>query len=365
MICIHEFGDEIIGRFGLPYHERGVSIITLVVDTSVERVSALTGKLGKLPGIQVRSLLSKSPSQEPNMLPKVVSEGLTDFIPAERIEQLLRRSPAEAGEVRPIIAKSMRMERLELEEMAALLSVTDPALLEEMFDAARELKKNVYGNRIVLFAPLYIGNKCVNSACTADSGTDNDEVVRRTLDRRRAARRSGRPRQQGPQAPDPRLRRTSRLRGRRHRQRGRRQSTRPRRAGEIRRVNINCAPLDVEGFRTMKEVGIGTYQIFQETYHRATYAKMHPTAPSATTCGGSTALDRAMEAGCDDVGHRRAVRALRLAVRGAGPARHAIHLEEPFGVGPHTISLPAAPGRGIRGVNSTTHICQRRGFQEA
>jgi 2-iminoacetate synthase len=115
------------------------------------------------------------------MLPKVVSEGLTDFIPAERIEQLLRRSPAEAGEVRPIIAKSMRLQRLELEEMAALLSVTDPALLEEMFDAARELKKNVYGNRIVLFAPLYIGNKCVNSCMYCGFRKDNDKVERRTL----------------------------------------------------------------------------------------------------------------------------------------------------------------------------------------
>jgi 2-iminoacetate synthase len=97
------------------------------------------------------------------MMPHPVSDGLTDFIPATRIEELLNRPPALADEVRPIIAKSTALKRLSLEEMATLLSVTDPDLQEEMFAAARELKKHVYGNRIVLFAPLYIGNKCVNS----------------------------------------------------------------------------------------------------------------------------------------------------------------------------------------------------------
>ncbi|HNU69955.1 MAG TPA: [FeFe] hydrogenase H-cluster radical SAM maturase HydG, partial [Myxococcota bacterium] len=87
------------------------------------------------------------------------STGLTNFIPTEYIEELLKRPPATAGEVRRILAKSMDKKRLELDEMAALLSVTDPDLQEEMFQAARTLKKTVYGNRIVLFAPLYVGNK--------------------------------------------------------------------------------------------------------------------------------------------------------------------------------------------------------------
>ncbi|HOD07943.1 MAG TPA: [FeFe] hydrogenase H-cluster radical SAM maturase HydG, partial [Myxococcota bacterium] len=109
------------------------------------------------------------------------STGLTSFIPQDYIEELLARPQASAEEVRRILARSMDKKRLELEEMAALLSVTDPTLLEEMFQAARTLKKTVYGNRIVLFAPLYVGNKCVNSCLYCGFRAANKEVVRRTL----------------------------------------------------------------------------------------------------------------------------------------------------------------------------------------
>ena len=109
------------------------------------------------------------------------SEGLTDFIPAKLIEELLRRPPAEAGEVHEILAKSLARKRLELAEMAALLSVTDAELREELFAAARELKRTVYGNRIVLFAPLYVGNKCTNSCRYCGFRVENRQVVRRTL----------------------------------------------------------------------------------------------------------------------------------------------------------------------------------------
>ncbi len=109
------------------------------------------------------------------------SEGLTDFIPAPQIERLLEGPPAEPGCVREILRKSAGKQRLSLEEMAALISVTDPALQEEMFATARELKRVVYGNRIVLFAPLYIGNKCINSCAYCGFRSGNCEVVRRTL----------------------------------------------------------------------------------------------------------------------------------------------------------------------------------------
>ena len=109
------------------------------------------------------------------------SEGLTDFIPAARIEELLRRPPAEPAEVHAVLEKSLAKKRLELGEMAALLSVRDPALQEELFAAARELKRTVYGNRIVLFAPLYVGNKCTNSCLYCGFRVENRQVVRRTL----------------------------------------------------------------------------------------------------------------------------------------------------------------------------------------
>ena len=116
------------------------------------------------------------------MLLHPTSEGLTDFIPAAQIEELLQRPPAEAPEVRKILAKSLSKQRLELPEMAALLSVTDPALQQELFDAARLLKRTVYGNRIVLFAPLYIGNECMNDCQYCAFRRSNRDQIRRTLD---------------------------------------------------------------------------------------------------------------------------------------------------------------------------------------
>ena len=142
------------------------------------------------------------------------SEGLTDFIPAERFEELLRRPPAPAGEVRDVLAKSAAKKRLELPEMAALLSVDEPSLLEELFATARDLKKEVYGNRIVLFAPLYVGNKCTNSCAYCGFRAENAKVDATHPLQRGAARRGAGPDRQGPQTPGDRLRRASRLLGR-------------------------------------------------------------------------------------------------------------------------------------------------------
>lgn len=288
------------------------------------------------------------------MLPKVVSEGLTDFIPTERIEQLLRHPPAEPGEVRPIIAKSMCMKRLELEEMAALLSVTDPALLEEMFDGARELKKKVYGNRIVLFAPLYIGNKCVNSCRYCGFRRDNDKVERRTLtdDELRAEVRAlvskghkrlvidyGEHPDYGADVIANAVRTIYSA------------TTDSGDGGEIRRINVNCAPLDVEGYKLVKEAGIGTYQIFQETYHRPTYAKMHPYGPKSDFLWRLYGQDRAMEAGCDDVGLGALFGLYDWRFEAMGLLAHTIHLEETFGVGPHTFSFPRIKDASNRAID--------------
>ena len=268
------------------------------------------------------------------------SEGLIDFIPASRIQHLIERGPADAAEVRAVLAKSTAKQRLALEEMAALLSVTDPALQEEMFAAARDLKRTVYGNRIVLFAPLYIGNKCTNSCKYCGFRTANKEVVRRTLtdDELRAEVRAlvdkghkrlvidyGEHPDYGAEVIAHAVQVIYATKSAN---------------GEIRRVNVNCAPLDVEGFRKMKAVGIGTYQIFQETYHRPTYKAMHPTGNKSDFLWRLYGQDRAMEAGCDDVGLGALFGLYDWRFEALGLLSHAVHLEERFNCGPHTFSFP-------------------------
>jgi 2-iminoacetate synthase len=268
------------------------------------------------------------------------NDGLTDFIPAERIEALLVRPPAARAEVREVLAKSSAKQRLSLEEMAALLSVGDPDLLEELFAAARELKRTVYGNRIVLFAPLYIGNKCINACRYCGFRADNREIVRRTLTGEQlraevlALVAKGHKRLvidygEHPDYPAEVIARAV-------------ETIYATKAGtgEIRRVNVNCAPLDVAGYRLMKSVGIGTYQIFQETYHRPTYAVMHPRGRKADYLWRLYGQDRAMAGGCDDVGLGALFGLYDWRFEALGLLAHTIHLEERFGVGPHTLSFP-------------------------
>ncbi len=270
-----------------------------------------------------------------------ISASLPDFIPAEKIGALLKRPPATAGEVEAVLAKSMAKKRLELEEMAVLLAAEAPELRERIFDCARTLKKTVYGNRIVLFAPLYIGNKCVNSCRYCGFRAENTTgTLRRTLN-------------------EPELRAELEALERKGHKRlilvfGEHPDYTPEFMarcvktcydtkvghGEIRRVNINAAPLDVEGYRTLKAAGIGTYQIFQETYHRPTYAAVHPRGPKSDFLWRLYGLDRAQEGGCDDVGIGALFGLYDWRFEALGLLAHTIHLEQRFNVGPHTISFP-------------------------
>ena len=261
-----------------------------------------------------------------------------DFIDDRRIEEMLAAARPEPGRVREIIAKSLSKQRLEPEETATLLAIKDDALWADVFAGARQLKDAVYGNRIVLFAPLYIGDKCINNCQYCGFKSTNRDIVRKTLsdDELRsellALEAQGHKRLilvwgEHPDYSAEEMARVIRLvyetkNGR----------------GEIRRVNVNAAPLDVDGYRLLKSVGIGTFQVFQETYHHATYAKVHP----ANTRKGDylwrlSSHDRAMQGGVDDVGIG-ALYDWRFEVMGL--LAHTIHLEERFGVGPHTISFP-------------------------
>jgi 2-iminoacetate synthase len=267
--------------------------------------------------------------------------GATDFIDDQRLTELLATCRPDAGRIREIIAKSLAKEALSLEETAALVSTQEPQVVEETFEAARQLKRDVYGNRIVLFAPLYIGNHCLNDCAYCGFRRSNSQAVRRTLseveirNQVEALEKKGHKRLilvfgEHPDYDAHFIARCAEIV----------YQTKVGR-GEIRRVNINAAPLDHEGYRVVKEAGIGTYQIFQETYHHQTYSRMHPPhTRKGNYLWRLDGLSRALEAGCDDVGIGVLFGLYDWRFEVLGLVAHAIHLRSRYGVGPHTISFP-------------------------
>lgn len=279
-----------------------------------------------------------------------LSPGAVDFIDEEHLSGLLQRNPPAAAAVRTVLAKSLAKHPLDLAETATLLGTTDPQLTDEIFAAARRLKTEVYGNRIVLFAPLYIGNLCQNDCQYCAFRRSNRDAVRCTLgpDEVRAQvealEKSGHKRLILVFGEHPRYDAdfiADTARNVYATQVGR---------GQIRRVNINAAPLDVDGYQRVKAAGIGTYQVFQETYHHATYRRYHP----AGTRKGDylyrlDALSRAQQAGVDDVGLGVLFGLHDWRFEVLGLVAHARYLQERFGVGPHTISFPRVqPAQGVR-----------------
>jgi 2-iminoacetate synthase len=271
-----------------------------------------------------------------------------DFIDEDYLHGLLKRS-AEPAQIHDIIAKSLAKQALAVEETAALLTVTDPELLEQIFDAARQLKRDVYGNRIVLFAPLYVGSDCTNDCAYCAFRRSNREVVRQTLDEDElreqvlALERRGHKRlilvfgehpSYDPQFMAECVQHVYATRTGR---------------GEIRRVNLNAAPLDHDGYRIVKEAGIGTYQIFQETYHHETYGRMHPKGTRKSDyLWRLDGVARAMEAECDDVGIGVLFGLYDWRFEMLGLISHALHLQKHYNVGPHTISFPRLrPAHGV------------------
>ncbi|MCY2994531.1 MAG: [FeFe] hydrogenase H-cluster radical SAM maturase HydG [Planctomycetota bacterium] len=280
---------------------------------------------------------------------KKLSREAHDFIDDDYLRGLLGQ-PVDFGQVCETIAKSLSKEPLTVAECAVLVNTTDPELVESIFAAARQLKRDVYGNRIVFFAPLYIGNECVNDCAYCGFRQANVEAVRRSLNaveirsQVAALERSGHKRLilvfgehplYTPEFMAEAVRTVYSVKDGH---------------GEIRRVNINAAPLDHDGFKTVKEAGIGTYQIFQETYHHATYAQMHPWGtPKSDYLWRLDALDRAYESGCDDVGVGALFGLYDWRFEVLGLVTHARHLMDKFNCGPHTISFPRLrPASGVR-----------------
>ncbi|NDP20676.1 MAG: [FeFe] hydrogenase H-cluster radical SAM maturase HydG [Paludibacter sp.] len=265
---------------------------------------------------------------------------MTPFIDSEEIWNYINNIPSNKEKVIEIIAKSLSKKRLNLEEVAVLINTNDPQLINEIKEGAKTLKNNIYGNRIVLFAPLYIGNKCSNNCTYCGFRTSNNKAVRKTLNENEiiqeveALEENGQKRlilvygEHAQYTPEY-IAETVKI-----------AYSVKKGNGEIRRVNINAAPMEIEGFRTVKESGIGTFQVFQETYNREAYKTYHLSGKKSDFDYRLTSLDRAQEAGLDDVGIGALFGLYDWRFEVLSLVRHTNHLEACYNVGPHTISFP-------------------------
>ncbi len=265
------------------------------------------------------------------------------FIDERVIDEALRAaSTKDAGRVREILAKARDLGGLDMDEVAVLSSVSDPELLGELFTAAHDVKDAIYGARLVLFAPLYISNLCSNDCLYCAFRVKNKELERRALTQAEI-------RHEVELLVDQGHKRILLVAGESYPRQGgfgyvldsigtiydvKRGN------GEIRRVNVNVAPLTVEQFRDLKATGIGTYQLFQETYHRDTYRRVHVGGKKKDFDWRVTGMHRAMEAGIDDVGIGVLFGLFDWRFEVLAMLQHIHELERAFGVGPHTISLP-------------------------
>lgn len=271
---------------------------------------------------------------------KLPDVSMQPFIDDDEIWDFINQAKPTKEAVHAVVEKSLNKNRLTLAETALLLNATDPELIELIKQGARTLKERVYGKRIVLFAPLYVGNYCSNNCRYCGFKASNTTAVRKTLTKdelianvkaleehgqKRLILVFGEHRTYSAEFIADAVREVYKVKEKH---------------GEIRRVNINAAPFDIEGFKTIHESGIGTYQVFQETYHHDTYKECHPSGRKADYDYRLTALDRAMEAGIDDVGIGALFGLYDWRFEVLSLLRHVNHLEACYNVGPHTISFP-------------------------
>ncbi len=267
-----------------------------------------------------------------------------DFIKDDLIFDEIKRAEALAQDsetVKEIISKARLSEGLSTLETAILLCTKDKALEEEIFSCAREVKEKIYGKRIVLFAPLYVSNHCINNCVYCGYKNTNLEMPRRKLSQaelveeirilesmghKRLALEAGEDDHNCPL--DYILECIKTIYAQKFDN------------GSIRRINVNVAATTVAEYKRLKEAEIGTYILFQETYHAETYRKMHPAGPKNNFNWHTTAMHRAMEAGIEDVGLGVLYGLFDYRFDTLAMLHHAEELEKVFGVGPHTVSVP-------------------------
>lgn len=263
------------------------------------------------------------------------------WLDGELIERVVEAGKGHSKEeVQAILAKAELAKGLTSAEAAVLLQTEDPEIWEAIFKTARAIKERIYGTRIVLFAPLYLSNYCVNG-CTYCGYHQGSSICRRKLSQEeiaeevRALEELGHKRLAIETGEDPvncpieYVLESIRTIYRVHQG-----------MGNIRRVNVNIASTTVEDYKKLKDAGIGTYILFQETYHRPTYEAYHPKGPKHDFAWHTSAFDRAMTAGIDDVGAGVLFGLYDYKYEVIALLEHAAHLEKVFGVGPHTVSVP-------------------------
>ena len=274
----------------------------------------------------------------------VLSRHAEDFINHEEILETLAYADENKNNlelVESLIEKAKLRKGLSHREASVLLACDDSEMNEKIYRLAEQIKKDFYGNRIVLFAPLYLSNYCVNGCTYCPYHLKNKHIPRKQLSQEEIRREvialqdMGHKRLALEAVEDP-VRNTmeyyldsiNTIYNIKHKN------------GAIRRVNINIAATTVDNYRLLHEAGIGTYILFQETYHKESYLELHPTGPKHDYDYHTEAMDRAMEGGVDDVGLGVLFGLDKYRYEFAGLLMHAEHLEAAFGVGPHTISLP-------------------------
>jgi len=252
-----------------------------------------------------------------------------------------RQRRTDAVRVREVLARALELKGLEAGDVAALMSVSDPELLRELFDTAQHVKQAIYGRRLVIFAPLYVSNLCGNECTYCAFRARNTELDRRALTQEEIAAETRMLIDQG-------HKRVLIVAGESYPREGFSYVLKAidtvysvtHDKGEIRRINVNVAPLTLEQFRELKAAKIGTYQLFQETYHRGTYASVHLAGKKRDYDWRVTAMDRAMEAGIDDVGIGVLFGLFDWRYELLALMQHIRYLETRHGVGPHTLSVP-------------------------
>lgn len=271
---------------------------------------------------------------------KIPDRSMQNFIDKDEIWNFINKTIPTTKSVQRVIEKSLNKERLNLKDVAILVNAKEPEQIEMIKNGATTLKKQVYGNRIVLFAPLYVGNLCNNNCKYCGFRASNENAKRKTLDdkelyenvvaleengQKRLILVFGEHKKYSAQYIADTCRKVYDIKSGN---------------GEIRRVNINAAPMDIEDFKIVKEAGIGTYQVFQETYHPDAYKEYHLSGKKADYDYRLTALDRAQEAGIDDIGIGVLFGLYDWRFEVLSLVRHTNHLEACYNVGPHTISFP-------------------------